>query len=137
MKILVVPGNMQTAKSYPHWAKFYELAKAHEIRRIENVEIPLPQVVALVNWCDVWISIDSFLQHLVHYHQLKPGIVLWGKSDPLIFGHPRFVNLLKDRKYLRPEQFRWWKDEPVDPDAFVEPEVIMREIERIQAEQSA
>ena len=124
MKILVVPGNVHTAKSYPHWDRFLELLRGHEVTTISGT-IPLEQVIGLVNWCDVWVSIDSFLQHLVAYYKLKPGVVIWGLSDPLIFGHPENINLLKDRKYLRASQFHWWRDQPSVPDAFVEPEQVL------------
>ena len=130
MKILIVPGNVQTPKSYPYWNELIGLltTQGHEIKQIKDAMLPIPEIIAMVNHCDVWISIDSFLPHLVAYHNLKSGIVLWGKSDPLIFGHPTNTNLLKDRKYLRPDQFRWWRDVEYTPDAFVSPEVIIQEI---------
>jgi hypothetical protein len=129
MKILICPGNVQTAKSYPYWNEFLTLAKGYEIKKIEGM-LEEQAIIDLVNWCNVWISIDTFLPHLVRRHNLKPGIVIWGKSDPLIFGYKENANLLKDRKYLRTEQFRWWFDEKHDPDVFVAPEVIFKEIQK-------
>src|SRR5258707_727923 len=87
-RILVSPGNVQNAKSYPHWVRLLELFKDHEVKTIEGI-MPEPVIIGLVNWCDVWVSIDSFLPHLVAHHNLKRGVVLWGKSDPLIFGYPK------------------------------------------------
>lgn len=127
MRLLISPGNVHNAKSYPHWTRLLELVQDCEIEKIEGI-LSEPKIIELVNWCDVWVSIDSFLPHLVNYYKLKPGIVLWGKSDPLIFGYPGNTNLLKDRKYLRKDQFGWWKIEPVNPDVFVSPEVILQEI---------
>jgi ADP-heptose:LPS heptosyltransferase len=127
MKILVIPGNIRTPKSYPHWDRLLELLKDHEVRKLEGI-LPEADIIALINWCDIWISIDSFLQHLVAYHHLKPGIVLWGQSDPLIFGYPTNINLLKDRKYLRPLQFRFWSEAKDAPDAFVQPEIVIQAI---------
>ena len=127
MKILICPGNVQTAKSYPHWDRFLALARDHEIKKIEGM-MEEEAIIDLVNWCDVWISIDTFLPHLIKWHKLKPGIVIWGKSDPLIFGYSTNTNLLKDRKYLRTEQFRWWFDEKHDPEVFVSPVVVFGEI---------
>ena len=129
MKILIVPGNIQNAKSYPHWGRFVELAKHHEIRKIEGM-LPEREIIDLVNWCDTFVSIDSFLPHLAHYHGLTSGIEIWGKSDPEIFGYKKNINLLKDRKYLKPEQFKWWRDEPHDPEVFVLPEEILKAIEQ-------
>lgn len=127
MKIFVLPGNITTPKSYPHWDKFIALARAngHEVLKIRGT-LEESSIIELINWCDVWISIDSFLQHLVHYRELKRGIVLWGTSDPLIFGYPANINLLKDRKYLRPQQFKWWREDPYTPEAFVSPEEVLQ-----------
>jgi hypothetical protein len=58
----------------------------------------------------------------------KPGIVLWGQSDPLIFGHPENNNLLKDRKYLREKQFWWWEQCDYNAEAFVRPEEIIKHL---------
>jgi hypothetical protein len=127
MKILMVPGNNHNAKSYPHWDEIIRSLSGHEIKKIEGL-LKEQELIDLVNWCDVWVSIDSFLPHLAAYHHLKRGIVLWGKSDPLIFGYKHNVNLLGGRSYLRAEQFRWWMDEPIDPNVFVGPEVVVKEI---------
>ena len=124
MRILIVPGNNKNAKSYPHWDRLLELLGDHEIKKIEGI-LKEQEIIDWVNWCEVWISIDSFLQHLVSHYKLKRGIVIWGKSDPEIFGYKTNINLLKDRKCLRAEQFKWWKDEPIDPDVFVPPEMIV------------
>jgi len=125
MKILIVAGNIRIAKSYPHWSALVALLKRHEIRKVEGI-MKEREIIDLINWCDVWISIDSFVPHLAKFHKLKNGIVLWGKSDPLIFGYPENMNLLKDRKFLRPNQFGFWKDEPIDPDVFVSPEEVLQ-----------
>jgi hypothetical protein len=130
MRILIVPGNIQSAKSYPHWDKLVDLLKGHEIKKIEGI-LREQEILDLVNWCSVWISIDSFLPHLVKCHRLKPGIVLWGKSDPLIFGYPENRNLLKDRKHLREQQFKWWKDEPADPSVFVDPQEVVDVVNKL------
>jgi len=131
MKLLFSPGNIKNAKSYPHWNALEKLLGGHEIKKIEGI-LQEQEIIDLIHWCDIWISIDSFLPHLARYHGLKNGIVIWGKSDPLIFGYPENVNLIKDRKYLRAEQFRWWKDEPVDDGVFVSPEEILEAIHRFK-----
>lgn len=130
MKILIVPGNVQNAKSYPHWEQFLVLVRDHEVKRIEGM-LKEREIIDLVNWCDVWVSIDSFLPHLVAYHKLKRGVVVWGKSDPLIFGYPTNVNLLKGREHLRAGQFRHWSEEPYNPSVFVSPETVFQMVEKI------
>jgi ADP-heptose:LPS heptosyltransferase len=127
MNILLIPGNNQNAKSYPHWDALIKMLGGHQVKKIEGI-LKEQEIIDLINWCDVWISIDSFLPHLAKYHGLKRGIVIWGTSDPLLFGYKENVNLLKDRKYLRAQQYKWWKDEPINMDSFVAPEVILQEI---------
>jgi hypothetical protein len=120
MKILINRGNNLTAKSYHYWDELISLLEGHEIKEIKGI-LPENEIINLVNWCDKWISIDSFLQHLVAYHKLKPGIVIWGLSDPELFGYKENINLLKDKKYLRQgiEQYLFWKDVPIKKDSFV------------------
>ena len=127
MKVLIVPGNVQNAKSYPFWTQLYILLKDHEIREVKGI-LTEKEIIEQIKWCDVWISIDSFIQHLVAYHKLKRGIVLWGTSYPDIFGYSTNLNLLKDRGYLRPNPFLWWKAEAWNPEAFVAPEVVVEAI---------
>ena len=131
MKILICEGNVKTAKSYPHWERLLELLKDHEIKKIEGI-LKEQEIIALVEECDVWISIDSMLQHLVAYHKLKRGIVIWGKSSPKVFGYESNINLLKDYRYLSNNQFGlWWPTEPHDPDVFVGPEIIVAAIKKL------
>jgi len=132
MRILICPGNIQNAKSYPHWDKLRELLKDYEVREIKGI-LPEQEIVALVNWADVVVTIDSFLPHLIKYYGIqKTVVVLWGKSDPDIFGYKENINLLKDREYLKPQQFQWWLEEPNDPNVFVSPEKVMKTI-RVEA----
>ena len=82
------------------------------------------ELCALLKECRTWISCDSFLQHL-GWDQGKKGIVLWGPSDPLIFGHPENINLLKDRSYLVKNQFLWWEATEHQNERFVEPHIVL------------
>ena len=70
------------------------------------------------------IGCDSFFQHL-GWLEKKQGIVLWSVSDPLIFGHPENINLLKNRANLG-EQFLWWENTPYDETKFVSPEDVLK-----------
>ena len=86
------------------------------------------QLGDLILACDTAITVDSYLQH--HFDYLgKRAIVIFGVSDPLIFGHPRHINLLKDRKYLRPNQFETYNGHPWVKEAFVEPEEVVCALE--------
>jgi hypothetical protein len=131
MKVLICRGNFETPKSYPHWEELLKLINDHvfEVKELKGI-VPEATIIDMVNWCDVWITVDSFLPHLCAFKKLKPGIVLWGKSDPNIFGYSHNVNLLKNRDNLRPgkEQFMWWKDVPYDKDIFVSPQEVVDRI---------
>lgn len=86
--------------------------------------LPISELRELIKQCRTWIGVDSFFQHLC-WDEGKSGIVLWGVSDPLIFGHPENTNLLKDRKYLVENQFLWWQDTEHRNERFVEPKQVI------------
>jgi hypothetical protein len=129
MKILICRGNFESPKSYPYWTELLDLLKDNEIKEIKGI-LTEKEIIDLVNWSDIWISIDSFLPHLCAFKKLKPGIVVWGKSDPEMFGYKHNTNLLKSRDNLRPgkEQFMWWKDVPYNKEIFVLPQEIKEHI---------
>jgi ADP-heptose:LPS heptosyltransferase len=77
-----------------------------------------------------FISIDSFLPHLCHYFNINTGIVIFSKSDPEIFGYHHYTNLLKDRAFLRKDQFDYWKNEKKEERAFVSPPKVVFELEK-------
>jgi len=129
-------------KNYPYWGRLVEiLASYAEViqigtqgeEKIAGTEsflrnLSFEELRDLINCCDTWISVDNFLPHFCHCEKLKPGIVLWGKSDPKIFGYPENVNLLKSRTYLRSKQFDIWEVDTSDPNAFVLPEIVAETI---------
>jgi hypothetical protein len=75
---------------------------------------------------DLWIAVDNWLGHFVNcdVHQ-KPGVVLWGQSDPRIFGYEYNLNLLKGRQYLRYFQFDSWEAADYNESVFVSPKEVM------------
>jgi ADP-heptose:LPS heptosyltransferase len=79
----------------------------------------------LVNEVDLILSVDSYLQH-VAWHCGKKAIVIFSLSDPLIFGHKENINLLKDRKYLRVDQFGYWHEVQYNKEAFIEPNEVLK-----------
>jgi hypothetical protein len=125
MKILICRGNFDTPKSYPYWEELLNLLKDNEIKEIRGI-LSENEIIDLVNWSDVWITIDSFLPHLCAFKKLKPGIVIWGVSDPEIFGYPHNTNILRSRSYLRPNQFLFWTGVPINKDAFVVPSGVVK-----------
>lgn len=121
-------------KNYPYWKEVISQID-EEIIQVgvygEEQLVPdfrrnlaLYELAALVTQCKTWVSCDSFFQHFC-WDLNKSGIVIFGQSDPNIFGHPENVNLLKDRKYLREKQFWLWEQAEFIDEAFVDPEVVL------------
>jgi len=124
-------------KNYPYWKELIRLIKEPIVQvGIEGEEqlvkdfrknLSLSELRLLVNECKTWISCDSFFQHL-GWDCKKYGIVLWSVSDPLIFGHPENINLLKDRNNLVQNQFLWWEQTEYDANKFVSPEIVIESL---------
>jgi len=127
-------------KNYCHWPKLVQLLNREGYRiiqigvtgeeRIGGVasfltRLSYEDIGALVNNCATWLSVDNFLPHFCHANRLKSGIVLWGPSDPRIFGYPENINLLRGRDYLRPHQMQTWNEWDHNPLAFVYAENVV------------
>lgn len=132
-------GNINP-KNYPYWKELIELLEkdGHEIIQIgeEGEEqlvsdfrkgLKFNELKSLVKECDTWIGIDSFFQHLA-WRVGKKGIVLFGQSNPRIFGHPENINLYVAERYFRKWQFQTWEEIEYNKDSFVEVNVIMKVI---------
>ena len=129
----------ENPKNYPYWEELVqELQKTIHVVQVgvegekQLVEdfrknLPIAQLRTLLKECKTWIGVDSFFQHLA-WDEGKPGIVLWGPSDPLIWGHPENINLLKDRSHLVENQFLWWEATEHRNDRFVKPKQILEHL---------
>lgn len=93
--------------------------------------LPLKEIESLLQSADCFIGVDSFLQHLAHTAN-KRGIVLWSVSDPLIFGHPEHVNLLRGREYLRSFQYQTWEEIQYSESAFVPYEQVIKAVDEFR-----
>jgi ADP-heptose:LPS heptosyltransferase len=121
-------------KNYPYWEELISKIDEPIIQvGVEGEEqlvpdfrknLPIAELRKLLKECRIWIGVDSFFQHLA-WDEGIPGIVLWGPSDPLIFGHPENINLLKDRSCLVGNQFIWWEATEHRNDRFVKPKEIL------------
>lgn len=128
-------------KNYPYWRELVVLIDEPIVQiGVDGEEqlvpdfrknLKFPQLAELVHECRVWISVDSFFQHFC-WDLKKPGIVLFGPSDPQIFGHSENVNLLKSRTYLREQQFWMWEQDTFNPDAFVTPTVVIEALSKFR-----
>ena len=128
-------------KNYPWWKEVVDLLGRDDVVQVGiegedqivpdfRKNLPLPTLAQMVKDCDAWVSVDSFFQHFA-WDLGKPGIVIWGQSDPNIFGHPENINLLKDRTYLREKQFWLWEQCDFNADSFVEPKVVVETISNL------
>jgi len=125
----------QNPKNYPYWEELISLIDEPivqvgvegEIQLVDDFrkDLSLSELRKLIQECRIWISCDSFIQHL-GWDEGKQGIVLWSVSDPLIYGHPENINLLKDRSYLSKNQFLWWEFTEHKDDRFVKPKEVIK-----------
>ena len=126
-------------KNYPWWREVIEeLKKDQHVIQVGiqgeeqltddfRVNLPLYELAHLVDQCKTWASVDSFFQHFC-WDLNKKGVAIFGQSDPNIFGHHENLNLLKDRSYLRPQQFWLWEQCEFKEDAFVDPYIVVNAI---------
>lgn len=127
----------ENPKNYPYWKELLAMIDEPVIQvGIDGEEqlttdfrqnLALSDLRQLIANCRIWISCDSFFQHLA-WDQGKPGIVLWSVSDPLIYGHPENINLLKSRANLTENQFLWWEFVEHDKNKFVSPEEVIKHL---------
>ena len=129
-----LPRGGANPKNYVHWPQLIALINQPIVQVGVSGETPLvpdfrtnlslPELSQLILQSHTWISVDSMFQHLC-WDLGKPGIVLWGQSNPEIYGHPENVNLLKGREYLFHNQFLSWDLIPQRNDCFVSPEKVV------------
>lgn len=127
----------QNPKNYPYWNELIAMIDEPIIQvGIEGEKqlvpdfrknLPITELRKLIQECRTWISCDSFFQHL-GWDEGKKGIVLWGVSDPLIYGHPENINLLADRKHLAKNQFLWWEFVEHQSERFVKPNIVLEHL---------
>jgi len=125
-------------KNYPYWKEYITRLKerGYDIIQIGvdgekqlvkdfRRNLKLKEIKTLLEECAFWISVDNFLPHFAHVYNLCSGIVLWGKSDPEIFGYPENINKLKNRENLRRKQFDIWEAEEIDYSIWLTPQELI------------
>jgi hypothetical protein len=127
-------------KNYPYWSELVALlpnpvvqvGTAGETQLVEDFRpnLNLADLAQLINSCSSWISVDTFFQHYA-WSLEKHGVVLWGQSDPVIYGHPENTNLLKSRDYLTPNQFLMWEMIPYRSDCWVDPATVAEAVTQL------
>lgn len=127
----------ENPKNFPYWEELIsmidepivQIGISGERQLVPDFRqnLSMQELKTLLQECRTWIACDSFFQHLA-WTQNKQGVVIWSISDPLIFGHPENINLLKDRANLAPNQFLWWEAYEFDPRRFVTAEQVFQAI---------
>jgi hypothetical protein len=142
MPVDKVPSG-KNPKNYPHWEEFISLLKQQRpdvsivqigvpsepvlkgVDRVEHNLAPEP-LLKLAQSCTAWLSVDNFFQHFCAYYKIPNGFVVFGQSDPKIFGHEFNTNVLKNPKYLRPRQFQFWWQTEYKEEVFVSAEDLVK-----------
>lgn len=134
-----LPNGKINAKNYPYWEEvvaelkklgFYiiQIGKDYEdeIKGIDEIkkELNFKELQQLLEKCDLWISVDNFFQHFCAFYN-KKGIVIFGQSNPLLFGHKENINICKDEKCFRNDQFGFWFEVQFDKEVFVAPNIVI------------
>jgi len=93
---------------------------------ITHFNLPAKDLIEVTKDMDRFISVENFFPHFVNYNfPDKKGVVIFSKSDPEIFGYPQNINYLKDKQYLRWDQFGPWECTDFVPESFPEPVDIL------------
>ena len=152
MRIIISPfsrplrNNNPNAKNYPvQWWKFItdSLSKDNEILQvgilgeeqiIQNAKFNLlmSDLEKEIKKHDLFISVDNFFPHMASHYDIN-GIVIWGRSNPDIFGYKKFTNLIKDRSNLRANQFDVWEGVEYDENIFVSPNSILEVVSNFKS----
>ena len=148
MRILISPysrklkNNKPNPKDYPFFPELIKELRSLNIyiiqigvdgeTKLENVNeyqfnLSLKELEKLTLYVDTFISVDNFYPHFCNLIN-KSGIVIFSQSNPDIFSYKTNINLLKDIKYLRNNQFSTWEETQFNIEAFIPPEIIIQNL---------
>lgn len=135
-----LPSGNTNPKNYPFWPDLLALIDQPVVQvGVDGEEqltpdfrknLSIQELRELLRQCDTLICCDSFMQHLAWDEGVK-AIVLWSVSDPVIYGHPEHINLLKNRANLVKNQFLWWNFVVHDKSQFIKPEIVYKHLTKI------
>ena len=137
----------QNPKNFPYWQRVVDLMNQQgyavdqigvgEEKKLDGIrnyyfDLRLPVLVErLRSGYDLIMSVDNFLPHFMNTLLIPVNfIVVFSKSDPNIFGYPQNTNVLKDRKYLRPDQFNIWEQCEYQEEAFISGEELFEIVKK-------
>lgn len=136
------PDGQPSPKNYPFWSEVVRLLRLKGIKTVQvavkgekqigadevHFNVPLADISSLIDSHSTWISVDNFLPHLVNVHNKKKGVVIFSKSDPTIFGYSQNINMLKNKRFLRADQFGYWNSVSLDKESFVSPNEVVEAV---------
>ena len=135
-------GIKNNPKNYPWWERVIseincsvvQIGRASETRLKGTCEfledLSFKDIENLITKSNLWVSVDNFLPHLANCIN-SSGVVIWGQSDPSIFGYSHNKNLLKSRGCLRQDQFAKWTGVEYKEDVFVSPTEVVKVIREV------
>lgn len=134
---------LHNPKDYPWWPELVKLLRMDNWRTIQlslsgEEEIgadelitgkSLKEISEMIKNSQTVLTVDSFANHLCWYVK-KRAVVLWSQGDPKIFGHSENFNLLKDKKYIRSNQFDVWESAKYIEEAFYSPQEVFNKMKQ-------
>lgn len=137
LKIMFAPyareiDGQKNAKNFPHWQEVISVleSEGHTVIQVGTpTETPIArefrpglsfgELKDLLAECDTFLCVDTWLQHAAAlWEPGKQGVVVWSKSNPLIFGYQHNYNIFKMSSTFRERQFANWHEETFDAEAF-------------------
>lgn len=151
MKIIVslyskpLKTGAKSPKDYPYAQQLVDLLvkNGHEVIQVAYGAEPvltsvtelrnakLREIEDMLKTCDTYICVDTYLQHMAHYLGIR-GIVIFAMSNPEYFGYPDNINIVKDNKYFKTQQFQPWDMIQANDEAFVEPSVVVEAVNKFR-----
>lgn len=133
-------NHQHNPKNYPYWQQVLagiqlpviQIAVQGDQQLVQDCRFnqSLQQLDQLLEECHTWLAVDSFFQHWA-WHRRKQGIVLWGPSNPNIFGHEENINLTLGPTAWRENQFLTWEQLPYNKHVFVKPALVLAALENL------
>ena len=130
------------AKNYPYFKELVRLLKDDGIKTIQvgiegedsigcdedMFDLSIDNLTSLIEESYSWISVDNFFHHLA-WTIGKRGNVIFGPSDPSIYGHSENNNILRNKRYMVKNQFDVWENIVFNELAFDEPNKVFEKLD--------
>lgn len=131
-------GKDFSPKDYPHWIELIESLNNHfttvQIGEIKEKELNCNELILGASFEELvkltegknWLSVDSFLPHLINSTHKTSGVVIFGISDPEIFGYGYNMNVIKGHQFIKKNKFEFYSEKDVNLDAWLKPNILSK-----------